>query len=149
MLIWGPISPQPPRAGGPCFPTLHVQTVPAERPLPKLPLPLRPETWTTTPPFNYLSGQEVPGSIRAIAPGHRDDSVRGAPSCRISQFPSEIARRPENEKTRQGSPARLMITPIHGDCVPRYPWVVASQPTGVPARLRRAAATDRVNVDAR
>ena len=29
---------------------------PAERPLPKLPLPLRPETWTT-PQFNYSSGQ--------------------------------------------------------------------------------------------
>ena len=71
MLIWGPISPQPPRAGGPCFPTLHVQTVPAERPLPKLPLPLRPETWTTTPQFNYLSGQEVTELNPAPSPsGH-------------------------------------------------------------------------------
>ena len=42
----------------------------AERPLPKLPLPLRPETWTT-PQFNYLSGQVVTELNPAPSPsGH-------------------------------------------------------------------------------
>ena len=38
---------------------------PAERPLPKLPLPLRPETWTT-PQLNYFSGQNVTEHARSL-----------------------------------------------------------------------------------